>query len=260
MLGLSLCVITGASRGFGRTVARELAVRVEPGSVLVLVARSGADLRTLQAELEEGEAGRAGLRVRCVAVDLGEARGLEQVTAAAREVAPEALEHVLLVNNAGSLGDISRFTTSFTDMAEVNSYLSLNVSSFLCLTAQMLQAFPQREGLRRTVINISSLCALQPFSSWVLYCSGKAARDMMFRVLAQEEPDLRVLNYAPGPLDTDMQLAARSHSGDAALRRSFSEMFSQGQLLSCEESCRKLMKLLTEDSYTSGAHIDFYDI
>lgn len=99
---------------------------------------------------------------------------------------------------AGSLGDISRFTKSFTDMAEVNSYLSLNVSSFLCLTSQFLQTFPQRPGLRRTVINISSLCALKPFSSWVLYCSGKAARDMMFRVLAEEEPDLRVLNYAPG--------------------------------------------------------------
>jgi len=47
-------------------------------------------------------------------------------------------------------------------------------------------------------VNISSLCALQPFRSWALYCSGKAARDMMFRVLAAEEPDVRVLNYAPG--------------------------------------------------------------
>lgn len=83
-------------------------------------------------------------------------------------------------------------------MAEVDSYLSLNVSSSLCLTASVLQAFPQRSGLKRTVINISSLCALQPFRSWVLYCTGKAARDMMFRVLAEEEPDLRVLNYSPG--------------------------------------------------------------
>lgn len=83
-------------------------------------------------------------------------------------------------------------------MAEVDSYLSLNVSSSLCLTARVLQAFPQRPGLRRTVVNVTSLCAVQPFRSWVLYCTGKAAREMMFRVLAEEEPDLRVLNYAPG--------------------------------------------------------------
>ncbi len=98
----------------------------------------------------------------------------------------------------GSLGDVSRYAKSFTNMAEVGSYLSLNVSSFLCLTANVLQAFPQRPGVKRTVVNISSLCALQPFRSWVLYCTGKAAREMMFRVLAEEEPDLRVLNYAPG--------------------------------------------------------------
>lgn len=93
---------------------------------------------------------------------------------------------------------MSRYTRSFTNVAEVDSYLSLNVSSCLCLTASILQAFPQRPGVRRTVVNITSLCALQPFCSWVLYCTGKAAREMMFRVLAEEEPDLRVLNYSPG--------------------------------------------------------------
>lgn len=98
----------------------------------------------------------------------------------------------------GSLGDVSRYVRSFTNKAEVDSYLSCNVSSCLCLTASILQAFPQCPGRRRTVVNISSLCAVQPFSSWVLYCTGKAARDMMFRVLAEEEPDLRVLSYAPG--------------------------------------------------------------
>lgn len=79
---------------------------------------------------------------------------------------------------------------------EVSRYLALNVSGVLSLTAGILQAFPPAVGLRRTVVNISSLCALKPFPSWVLYCTGKAARDMMFRVLAEEEPDLRVLSYA----------------------------------------------------------------
>uniref|UniRef100_A0A673FV63 Sepiapterin reductase b n=1 Tax=Sinocyclocheilus rhinocerous TaxID=307959 RepID=A0A673FV63_9TELE len=142
-----------------------------------------------------------------------------------------------------SLGDVSSFALTFTDPVEVNRYLSLNVSGALSLTAGVLQALPRRLGLRRSVVNISSLCALKPFPSWVLYCTGKAARDMMLRVLAEEEPDVRVLSYAPGPLDTDMQLQARRSSGDLQLRRSFSSMFSEGQLLSCEESGAKLMKL-----------------
>lgn len=57
-----------------------------------------------------------------------------------------------------------------------------------------------------------------------------------------------------------MQLQARTRTGDSNLRKGFSEMFSQGQLLTCEASSAKLMKLLLDDSYTSGAHIDFYDI
>lgn len=83
-------------------------------------------------------------------------------------------------------------------MDEVDRYLSMNVSSALCLTAGILKVFPAHVGLRRCVVHVSSLCALQPFPSWVLYCTGKAARNMMFRVLAKEESELRVLNYAPG--------------------------------------------------------------
>lgn len=100
--------------------------------------------------------------------------------------------------HAGSLGDVSRYCRDFTDVDEVDSYLSFNVSSALCLTTGVLRAVPRRVGLTRVIVNISSLCAIKPFASWVLYCTGKAAREMMFRVLAEEEPDLRVLSYAPG--------------------------------------------------------------
>lgn len=64
----------------------------------------------------------------------------------------------------------------------------------------------------------------------------------------------------PGPLNTDMQMVARSKTADPSLRKSFSDMFAQGQLFTCEASCAKLMKLLLEDTYTSGAHIDVYDL
>ncbi|XP_029371873.1 sepiapterin reductase a isoform X1 [Echeneis naucrates] len=259
-LGQALCIVTGASRGFGRAVAREMSQLMKPRSVIVLVARTEDDLRSLQKELAESEEGRAGLVAKCVVADLGQTEGVESVVGVSKESFSDDMDHIILVNNAASLGDVSRYAISFTNMAEVDAYLSFNVSSSLCLTASILQAFPQRAGLRRTVINISSLCALQPFSSWVLYCTGKAARDMIFRVLAEEEPDLRVLNYSPGPLDTDMYMVARTRSADPGVRKSFSDMIDQGQVLTCEKSCKKLMKLLLDDKYTSGDHIDIYDV
>lgn len=259
-LGRALCVITGASRGFGRTLAKEISRLVRPGSVLVLAARSGDDLRALQAELSASEAGGAGVQARIVVADLGLMEGVESVVRACKETSMEGIDHILLINNAASLGDVSRFSTSFTNMAEVDSYLSFNVSSALCLTAGVLQAFPQRPGQRRTVVNVSSLSAIEPFRSWVLYCTGKAARDMMFRVLALEEPDVRVLNYAPGPLDTAMFHEAQSRTADPSMKKSFSDMSAQGQVLTCEASCSKLMKVLLQDTFTSGAHLDFYDL
>ncbi|NWJ10407.1 SPRE reductase, partial [Crypturellus undulatus] len=161
---------------------------------------------------------------------------------------------------AGSLGDVSKTVADLDDAAEINSYLALNVTSALCITSAALRAFGQRRGARRAVVNVSSLCALKPFRTWALYCGGKAARDMIFQVLALEEPDVRVLSYAPGPLDTDMQLLARTETGDAEMREHFQGLHARGQLIDCDVSARKLLRLLEEDTFPSGAHVDFYDV
>ncbi|NXV07820.1 SPRE reductase, partial [Cettia cetti] len=263
------CVVTGASRGFGRSLARLLAPQLGPGSVLLLLARSAEALAELAAELRAGatgsdtgsDTGSAELRVQCVAADLGCEEGLRRAGAAVRELLQDAsFGRLLLVNNAGSLGDVSKSFLDLTDLEDINSYFSFNISSALCLTSTALRAFGARPGCSRTVVNISSLCALEPFPSWALYCSGKAAREMLFRVLALEEPGVRVLSYAPGPLDTDMQLLARTRTGDPGMRQQFQRLQEKGQLIECSVSAQKLLRLLQEDSFPSGAHVDFYDI
>ncbi|RMC22630.1 hypothetical protein DUI87_00365 [Hirundo rustica rustica] len=281
------CVVTGASRGFGRSLARLLAPQLGPGSVLLLLARSAEALAELATELRSGTTGNdtgsdtgsePELRVQYVAADLGCEEGLRRASAALRELLQDAsFGRLLLVNNAGSLGDVSKSFLDLTDLEEINSYFSFNVSSALCLTSTALRAFGARPGCSRTVVNISSLCALEPFPSWALYCCGKAAREMLFRVLALEEPGLRVLSYAPVsraappasgngdscgscPLDTDMQLLARSRTADPGLRQQFQRLKEKGQLIECSVSAQKLLRLLQDDSFPSGAHVDFYDI
>ncbi|XP_027972156.1 sepiapterin reductase isoform X1 [Eumetopias jubatus] len=256
-LGRAVCVLTGASRGFGRALAPLLARLLSPGSVLVLSARNDEALRQLEAELD---AGRPGLRVVRVPADLGVEAGLQQLLGALRELPrPEGLQRVLLINNAGTLGDVSKGFVDLADPAEVNNYWALNLTSMLCLTSSILKAFPDSPGLSRTVVNISSLCALQPFKGWGLYCAGKAARDMMFQVLAAEEPSVRVLSYAPGPLDTDMQQLARETSMDPDLRKRLQDLKTKGELVDCKMSAQKLLSLVQKDTFKSGAHVDFYD-
>lgn len=257
VLGRTVCVLTGASRGFGRALALLLARLLSPGSLLVLTARNDEALRQLEAEVG---AEQSGLRVVRVPVDLGTDAGVQQLLGTLRGLpGPEGLQRLLLINNAGTLGDVSKGFVNLDDPAEVNNYWALNLTSTLCLTSSILKTFPDSPGLSRTVVNISSLCALQPFKGWVLYCAGKAARDMMFQVLAAEEPSVRVLSYAPGPLDTDMQQLARETSMDPDLRKSLQELKTKGQLVDCRASAQKLLSLLQEDVFKSGAHVDFYD-
>ncbi|KAK2901951.1 hypothetical protein Q8A73_011697 [Channa argus] len=229
-LGRCVCIITGASKGFGRVLAQKVPHLLKPGSVLLLVARSGTLLQELKEELQSSTEEQK-LVVRSITADLSTREGVNETVVAARQEAVDEIDHVLLINNAASLGDLSRFV-SFTDLNKVNSYLSLNVSSALVLTAGVLQVFPSRPGLRSTVVNVSSVFAQQALQSWVLYCTAKAPREMMFKVLAQEESNVHVLNYSPGPMDTEMQEDILRLTGVTR------------HLFPCQESVAKLLKLL----------------
>lgn len=88
---------------------------------------------------------------------------------------------------------------------------------------------------------------------------GKAARDMMFLTMALEQPHILVLNYAPGPLDTAMQLEARTKTGDPELQTMFQTMHAEGRLLSCDQTLDRLIEILNVNRFDSGAHIDYYD-
>lgn len=71
-----------------------------PGSVLLLVARSETLLHELKEELR-GFPGTPPPAVRCVAVDLSAAAGVNEAVEAARQEAGTDPDHVLLINNAG---------------------------------------------------------------------------------------------------------------------------------------------------------------
>ncbi|XP_077378623.1 sepiapterin reductase b [Festucalex cinctus] len=246
-LGRCMCIITGASKGFGRALAHLVSRYLKLGSVLLLVARSRALLHELKQELLQNLNGIQDISIYCTVADLSTNEGVEDTVDMARQQSLKEFDHVLLVNNAASLGDISPFE-NFTDLHRVNSYLALNVSSVLALTAGVLQAFPPRAGLRWSAVNCSSTFAVQALPSWVLYCTAKAAREMMFRVLAAENPNVKVLNYSPGPMDTEMQENIRRLTG------------IQYHLHPCRDSAAKLMRVLLDNDFVTGSHLDFFEL
>ncbi len=157
----------------------------------------------------------------------------------------------------------------------------------------------QEERARGSVVvNVSSLAAVQPFESWGMYCAGacptpplqdlpsppprsyffppppkkhntgKAARDMLTTTIAKEQQATaganasshKTLNYAPGPLDTDMQAELRGCERLHPATREWSlEAFKEGRLVPPAASAAKCLRILVEDTFESGAHVDYYD-
>lgn len=77
----------------------------------------------------------------------------------------------------------------------------------------------------------------------------------------QRSRAVRVLNYAPGPLDTDMQsqIRAAEHK-DSRLGTVYTDMKSQNLLVDPVDSAQKLLHLLRHPhTYRCGDHIDYYD-
>lgn len=247
-------MITGASRGFGRALAIELGKVVGAGSTLLLIARSKEDLETTKEIVRDA---RPGLAVEVESVDLSTAdkETFEKVVKANYGSADH--EVAIIIHNAGTLGQDGRKLTELTDVDEMSLYYRVNLFHVICLNSVFVSLFPKS---RMVFVNISSILALQPLTTWGHYCGGKAARDAVFRVLGVEQPNSIVLNYAPGPLDTPMigELLADQRT-DQVVRTMFEDLKQTGALLRPADSAAKLVALLRKRNFKSGDHVDFYD-
>ncbi|XP_035671564.1 sepiapterin reductase-like isoform X2 [Branchiostoma floridae] len=78
------------------------------------------------------------------------------------------------------------------------------------------------------------------------------------KVMAEEDPDVRVLSYSPGPLDTDMLHTVRS-CGNKGVEDLLTSMESSGMILSPADSAEHLLNLLEKDTFQSGDFLDIFN-
>jgi len=249
----SLIVITGASKGIGRTIAIETANRASNDSVFILIARSESGLNETNAILKNIN---SSLTVDTVAADLSEPN-IEFYKQIFSKYATETFQNALIFHNAGSLGTVDE-TTTYTCLTTWTKFFNLNLFSASLLNSVFLK-YSNTNAKTSYVINISSLCGSQPFKNMGMYGSGKAARDLFFKVLAEEEKNVFVLNYSPGPVDTDMQTEVRQNLKDQELKKAFQDMVDNKSILSTAMTVNKLMTILESGNYKSGVLIDYFE-
>lgn len=129
-----------------------------------------------------------------------------RLTAALVQVDTENSARLILVNNAGTLGDLTRIDC-LPSLASLRTAIDLNVTSASWTTARFLRLLRARaeqsehvpsEGAPDLVLNISSLAAVQAFPTMGVYCAGKAARDVVHAAAAMELSDFSTRVRAPG--------------------------------------------------------------
>jgi len=183
-------LITGASRGIGRSLALLLAER---GSDLVLAARQEGPLEEVAAACAS-----RGVRARAIAIDVGDPAAAAAGFARAQE-AFGRVDH--LVNNAGTTGDglLVRMKRS-----EWDRVLQVNLGGAFEMTKAALPAMIKARYGR--VVNISSVVGLMGNPGQANYCAAKAGLIGFTKSLAREVASRQVTvnAVAPGFIDTEM--------------------------------------------------------
>ncbi|WP_067533257.1 SDR family oxidoreductase [Nocardia crassostreae] len=174
-------LITGASRGLGAAIARELA----PTHSLLLGARKAESLEPILSELPDSTAWPV---------------ELTDYPAVARAAEPiERLE--VLVHNAG-IADLG--TIADSSVAQWRNTLESNLIAVAELTRLLLPALRAGNG---HVVLINSGAGLRANAGWGSYAASKFGLRAFGDALRLEEPGLRVTSIHPGRIDTDMQRA-----------------------------------------------------
>lgn len=180
-------LITGAGRGLGTAIARELA----PSHDLLLGGRSPDSTTAIAAELDGA---------RAWPVDLTDHPGV-----AAATVGIDRLD--VLVHNAGVAGV---GTVADTPVEVWREMFEVNVAAVVGLTRLLLPALRAANG---HVVLINSGAGLRANPGWGAYAASKFALRAFGDALRAEEPGLRVTSLHPGRIDTDMQHAIVTAEG-----------------------------------------------
>jgi 3-oxoacyl-[acyl-carrier protein] reductase len=195
-----VAVVTGASKGIGAGIARQLATDGAAVVVNYASSKTGADKVV-------GEITKIGGRAVSVGADLSKPEDIKRLFATTKQ---EFGKLDILVNNAGvyEFGAIEDITPQ-----HFHRMFDINVLGLLLATQEAVKLFAKGGG---SVINISSVAATSAPPTFSVYSATKAAVDAVTRSLAQElgSRGIRVNSVNPGMVETEGIHTAGIAEGD----------------------------------------------
>jgi 3-oxoacyl-[acyl-carrier protein] reductase len=200
-----VAVVTGASKGIGAAIARDLAK--EGASVLVNYASSSEGAEKVVADITAG-----GGKALAIKADVVNASEIERLFAETKS-AFGRLD--ILVNNAGvfKFGTLDQITEE-----EFHRHFNTNVLGLLLVSREATKHFGEQGG---SIINIGSTVSSYTPPGSAIYTATKAAVDAITGVLAKElgPRKIRVNSVNPGLTETEGTHTVGMIGGDMQKKR-----------------------------------------
>lgn len=186
-------LITGASSGIGRDIARELYKKEYD---LVLVARDGKKLSELEQDLLKQKKG----EIRVISMDLSVVDNCKKLYELEQEID-------LLINNAG-FGVCGEFTK--TDIDKEISLIQTNIEAVHILTKLYLQSMTKKNNGQ--ILNVASIAGFMPGPLMATYYASKAYVVRLSEAIREElkksKSNVKISILCPGPVNTNFNNVA----------------------------------------------------
>ena len=186
-------IITGASSGIGRDMARVLA---QKGYNLVLVARSEEQLNKIAEELRKKNK----IEVQTIAMDLSIAKNCIELHNKVPNVD-------LLINNAG-FGDCGNFTK--TSLEKEINMINTNIVAYHILMKLYLIDMKQKDSGK--ILNVASIAGFMPGPLMSTYYATKGyivrLSESVREELKKENSNVQISILCPGPVSTNFSKVA----------------------------------------------------
>lgn len=189
-----IAIITGATSGFGKSIAEKLA---SEGFSLIITGRRADRLTALARAIESS----SGVNVLPLIFDV---RDHSEVVNAFSSIPSQWQHWEVLVNNAGLA--LGRDPIDQGSLADWNQMIDTNVKGLLYVTQEALPILKKRYG--STIINIGSIAGRECYPGGNVYSASKFAVDALTASMRIDlNPyGIRVGQIAPGAAETEFSL------------------------------------------------------
>lgn len=228
-----IAIVTGASRGIGKTIAKELAKKNI--KVIANYNNSKEMAENLKKELES-----EGYEIDIFKADVSKKEECKKIV----EYAINKYKKIdILINNAG-IDKVQLITD--VEEEDWNKIINTNLYSAFCMCQEVLPNMIRNKN--GCIINISSIWGMVGSSTEVVYSISKAGMDGLTKALAKEvgPSNIRVNSIAPGYIETDMNNEYTETEKKEIINTIPLEKL--GQTI----DIAKCVNWLIEDNYTTG--------